>query len=148
MMAWLGSDDLKFNNLRLDAHTKDVGRVALVLADVGKEKKTTELPWTVGIDAGGRFLHNDTNAYTVKAFDRLTTDDAKWAARRIGALGEDQIVACLASGAFDDAALGVYAEKVIARRDEIIRTFGLQGELGLLRANGANRTPAPRRFQP
>jgi hypothetical protein len=148
MMAWLGSDDLKFNNLRLDAHDNDAGRVALVLADVGKEKKTTELAWDVGIRADGRFVHPDTNAYTVKAFDRLTTDDAKWAARRVGALSEDQIVACLAAGAFDDAALGVYAEKIIARRDEIVRTFGLQGELGLLRPNGPNANPPPRKISP
>jgi hypothetical protein len=146
-VAWLGFDDIKFNNLRLDVLAGSPAAHALVVADVGITQRTTELSWEVGVRLDGRFLHPDTNPYTIKAFDRTTVNDAKWGVSRIGQLTEEQILACAAAGAFDDAALAVFVEKLLARRDELVKTFGLDGELGLLRPSGPNRSPAPRSWK-
>ena len=64
------------------------------------------------------------------------------------AVTEDQIVACVATGAFSDDALAMYVEKLLARRDDLVKTFGLEGRFGLLRPNGPNTSPAPRHFAP
>jgi len=146
MIGWLASRDLKFNNVRLDVATPKGGPVQFVntLSDVGGIHE--DLGDTVAIAPDGKFLHPDTNAYTIRSFDRMTTNDAKWAVARIAALSEEQIVACLATGAVDDAMLAEYTEKMLARRDDLVRTFGLEKELGLLRPNGRPATVAPRHY--
>jgi hypothetical protein len=158
MNAWLGSNDLKFNNVRLDVERPKDGPTAFVhvLSDVGGIP--ANVPWDVGINPKGPYFHPDTNNYTVRAFDRLTENDAKWGVARIAALSEEQIVACLATGAHTDAVLAVHTEKLISRRDELVRVFHLEKDFGQLRScpaatptcanHGVNRNPAPRHYKP
>jgi hypothetical protein len=146
--AWLGTFDLKFNNVRLDLQEgKDGSALYLhTLSDTGGLIKN--FGFEVGIDPDGRFLHPDINKYTVAAFDRLTANDAKWAISKIAQLSEEQILAAFATGAFTGEALALHVEKLVARRDDLIKTFGLQNELPLLRPNGPNRNPPPRYYEP
>jgi hypothetical protein len=95
--------------------------------------------WTVGIDPKGKWLHSDINGYTLRALDRTRLDDAKWAVRQIAKLSESQIMASVASGSKSWPVVVLYTEKLVARRDDLVRTFGLEKELGLLRPNGPDR---------
>lgn len=146
-VGWLGFDDIKFNNLRLDVDDKKAGKHVRVIADVGITQRTRDLAWEVGVRATDRFPHGDGNAYTIRAFDRMTLADATWGVARIAELSEAQILACAAAGSFDDAALGLFVEKLVARRDELVSAFGLAEQVGLLRPNGPDRSPPPRRFE-
>jgi hypothetical protein len=141
--VWGMGDDVRFNNLRLDAEVDD-GAVQLrhVLSDAGAHFQTSDpnaFGWEVDLDQARPRLHNDNNRFTVRAYDRATLDDARWAARKLGALGEDQIVAIAAAGAESWPVARLYAEKMIARRDDLVKKLGLEGELGLLRERGADR---------
>ncbi|MBK6693548.1 MAG: hypothetical protein IPG50_15275 [Myxococcales bacterium] len=145
--AWLGNSDVKFNNTRLDVERPKNGGEAKyfhALPDVGH--LTRNFGFTVDIDPKAGFFHPDMNVSTVRAFDRTTQNDAKWAVAKLASLSEEQIVASVAAGAFNDEALALYAEKLVARRDALVRMFGLEGEFALLRPNGPNQTPPPRRF--
>ena len=147
--AWLGNSDVKFNNTRLDVFRPKDGSPAEyfhALPDVGH--LTHDFGFTVGIDPKGGFNHPDMNVSTIRAFDRTTVNDAKWAVARIASLSEEQIFAAVAAGAFDDAAAALHTEKLVARRDDLVKTFGLTAEFPLLRPNGPNPTPAPRHFEP
>lgn len=143
--TWGMGDDVRFNNLRLDADVKDDGSVELehVQSDAGAhfltEKGPNALGWEVEVDLGGARLHNDQNRITLDAFDRTTLDDARWAARKLGALSEQQIIAMVASSAESWPVARLYAEKLIARRDSLVSKLGLAGELGLLRPNGPDK---------
>jgi len=72
------------------------------------------------------------------AFERMTWDDARWMARWIGRLSEEQIRAALIASGFDAAHLQIYAEKLISRRDRMIEDLELRSEFPLLRPGGAN----------
>jgi len=143
--VWGMGDDVRFNNLRLDAEEKDDGTVELehVQSDAGAhfltEKGPNALGWEVDIDLGGTRLHNDANRITLDAFDRTTLDDARWAARKLGALSESQIIAMAAGSAESWPVARLYAEKMIARRDSLVRKLGLENEIGLLRPNGPDK---------
>ena len=134
MNAWLGATDLKFNNVRLDVERPKNGPAAFVhvLSDVGGIP--ADLSWSVGLDPKGPYFHPDTNNYTIRAFDRLTENDAKWGVVRVASLSREQIVACLETGAYTDAALKLHTEKLLARRDELVRIFHLEKEFAPLRA--------------
>ena len=143
--VWGVGDDVRFNNLRLDAEEKDDGTVELehVQSDAGAhfltEKGPNALGWEVDLDLGGSRLHNDSNRITLDAFDRTTLDDARWAARKLGALSESQIVAMVAGSAESWPVARLYAEKLIARRDSLVMKLGLEKEVGLLRPNGPDK---------
>jgi hypothetical protein len=143
--VWGMGDDVRFNNLRLDAEVGDDGTVELehVQSDAGAhfltEKGANALAWEVDIDLNGARLHNDQNRITLDAFDRTTLDDARWAARKLAGLSEQQIVAMVASSAESWPVARLYAEKLIARRDDMVKKLGLDGELGLLRPDGPDR---------
>ena len=143
--VWGMGDDVRFNNLRLDAEEKDDGTIELehVQSDAGAhfqtEKGPNALGWEVDIDLGGTRLHHDQNRITLDAFDRTTLDDARWAARKLGALSESQIIAMAAGSAESWPVARLYAEKMIARRDSLVRKLGLEQEIGLLRPNGPEK---------
>ena len=143
--VWGMGDDVRFNNLRLDAEVGDDGTVELehVQSDAGAhfltEKGANALAWEVDIDLNGPRLHNDQNRITLDAFDRTTLDDARWAARKLAGLSEQQIVAMVASSAESWPVARLYAEKLIARRDDMVKKLGLDAELGLLRPDGPDR---------
>ena len=142
--SWLLGRDIKPSNVRLDIDTEDDG-VELVhrLSDTGAALETADpnsIGWKVGLDLNGKWLHNDINGYTLRALDRTRMDDAKWAVRQISKLSESQIMASVASGATSWAVVRVYTEKLISRRDDLVKTFGLDKEgVELLRPNGADQ---------
>ena len=141
--VWGMGDDVRFNNLRLDAEVDDgVLELKHVLSDAGAHFQTTDpnaFGWEVDIDGARDRLHNDNNRFTLAAYDRTTLDDARWAARKLGALSESQITAIAAAGSESWPVARLYAEKLIARRDDMVKKLGLDGELGLLRPNGPDR---------
>jgi hypothetical protein len=74
------------------------------------------------------------------AFAAMTTDDARWMARLIGQLTEDQLRAALIGSGYDNAAARLYLEKLISRRDQMIRDLKLETEIPLLRPTAPDRT--------
>jgi hypothetical protein len=141
--SWLLGGDIKPSNVRLDLDTED-GEIELVhrVSDSGASLGAADpnaVGWTVSIDPKGKWLHNDINGYTLRALDRTRVDDAKWAVRQIARLSESQIMASVASGTKSWPVAKLYTEKLISRRDDLVKTFGLEKELGLLRPHGADR---------
>ena len=141
--SWLLGHDIKPSNVRLDVDQED-GGIELVhrVSDSGAALKTADpnaVGWTVGIDTKGTWLHTDINGYTLRALDRTRLEDAKWAVRQIAQLSESQIMASVASGTTSWPVVKLYTEKLVSRRDDLVRTFGLEKELGLLRPNGVDR---------
>ena len=67
------------------------------------------------------------------AFAAMTTDDARWMARLIGQLTENQLREALIGSGYDNAEARLYLEKLISRRDEMIRDLKLENEIPLLR---------------
>lgn len=132
--AWLNFDDTKFNNLRLDVKEETPGEHVLVVADVGITQTTHDMAKTTGVSLDKRWFHSNVNAYTVEAFDRMTKDDAKWGVLQIGKLTIDQIRACCESGSFEDSATTAFVERLVSRRNDLVKTFGLEGEVGTLSA--------------
>ena len=72
------------------------------------------------------------------AFAVMTTDDARWMARLIGQLTENQLRAALIGSGYDNAEAKFYFEKLISRRDRMICDLRLKNEIPLLRPNGQN----------
>ncbi len=141
--SWLLGHDIKPSNVRLDVDQED-GGIELVhrVSDSGAALNTVDpnaIGWTVGIDTTGTRLHTDINGYTLRALDRTRLDDAKWAVRQLAQLSESQIMASVASGTTSWPVVKLYTEKLVSRRDDLVRTFGLEKELGLLRPNGPDR---------
>ncbi len=141
--VWAMGDDVRFNNVRLDADVDDgVLELKHVLSDAGAHFQTNDpnaFAWEVDIDLARERLHNDNNRFTIDAYDRATFDDARWAARKLGALSEGQITAIAAAGSHSWPVARLYAEKLIARRDDMVKKLGLHQELGLLRPHGPDR---------
>jgi hypothetical protein len=73
------------------------------------------------------------------AFASMTVGDARWMARLIGQLSENQLRAALIASGYDNAEARLYLEKLVSRRDEMIRDLGLQNEIPLLRPNRMSR---------
>ena len=73
------------------------------------------------------------------AFQNMTVDDARWMARLIGQLSEAQLRAALVASGYNSAEAALYLEKLINRRDQMVRDLGLANEIALLRPQGINR---------
>ena len=73
------------------------------------------------------------------AFAEMTLDDARWMARLIGALSEDQITQALVASGFDSAQVRLYLEKLVGRRDQMIVDLGLSDEIPLYRPSSKDR---------
>jgi hypothetical protein len=73
------------------------------------------------------------------AFREMTVEDARWMARLIAQLTEDQIVEALLASGFGSAEIKVYTEKLLSRRDRMIEDLGLSGEIAPLRPGGSLR---------
>ncbi|HWC59250.1 MAG TPA: hypothetical protein VHC44_06105 [Verrucomicrobiae bacterium] len=67
------------------------------------------------------------------AFANMTIDDARWMARLIGQLTENQLRAALIASGYDNAEAQLYLEKLINRRDQMILDLRLENEVPLLR---------------
>ncbi|MBT3980702.1 MAG: hypothetical protein HOE90_05065 [Bacteriovoracaceae bacterium] len=69
----------------------------------------------------------------------LTIDDLKWTTRLIAGLTEKQILHSFSTSGIGYAGAVLVTEKLISRRDQLVRYFGLDGEIPLLRPAGANK---------
>jgi hypothetical protein len=157
--AWLGWCDSRFENTRLKILRRN-GRTELrhFLTDLGgglgKAKGIFSRHCECPNDFGWRFTRppkpQGKGKMTVpfrivgyqpiqdtEAFRRMTYDDARWMARLIGQLTERQIVEALVASGCDATEVRIYTEKLISRRDWMIRDLGLAAEIPLLRPEGA-----------
>ncbi|HXS67577.1 MAG TPA: hypothetical protein VN761_01965 [Candidatus Polarisedimenticolia bacterium] len=73
------------------------------------------------------------------AFAAMTMDDARWMARLIGQLTENQIREALIASGYDNAEARLYLEKLLSRRDQMIRDLKLENEVPLLRPDLKSR---------
>jgi hypothetical protein len=128
VQTWLHIWDIKDDNFRVDIRkTEDGPQVLHVLSDVDGSSGV-DLPWKVGVTPGDRQLHNDIVRHDVKAFDSQTRQDALWDLADIVKLTEDQIRACVAGGTFDSRAGWEHFEKLLSRRDDYAKEFGIKVE--------------------
>lgn len=72
----------------------------------------------------------------IDPFNAMTVEDAKWMARQIAQLTENQIKLALIAAGFSSAEVRLYAEKLISRRDNLLLDLGLAEEIKLLRPHG------------
>jgi len=161
LAAWLGWYDSRFENTRLKIVEAN-GRRQLLhwLSDVGgglgrgdgfysgRGELPNEFEWTFTRAPIARGKGRMTTPFGITgfkpiadtpAFREMTIDDARWMARMIAQLTEKQIVEALVAAGFDSARVKLYTEKLLSRRDRMIRDLGLDGEIALLRPEGVDR---------
>ena len=63
----------------------------------------------------------------------MTVDDARWMARLIGQLSEQQIIDALEASGFTSSEVRIYTDKLVSRRDNLILDLQLTREIALLR---------------
>src|SRR6266496_434725 len=73
------------------------------------------------------------------AFHEMTVEDARWMARLIGQLTEEQIRAALIASGYDATEVKLYQEKLVSRRDQMVRDLKLTDEIPLLRTTAPDR---------
>ncbi|MFO1498325.1 MAG: hypothetical protein U1G07_08040 [Verrucomicrobiota bacterium] len=161
LAAWLSWFDSRFDNTRLGlirdgSGTKLIHYFSDLGGGLGRARGTfrhttesandfewrfTELRKPRGHpDKPGRFRvigyepQEDTGA-----FREMTIDDARWMARMLGQLTEEQLVQALAASGYAAAELRLYLEKLVSRRDQMIRDLEMEDEIRLLRRGGVDR---------
>ena len=161
LAAWLAWFDSRADNtkLRLERDAKDVELLHFFSdlgggmgADTGVFSPHGENPndfaWTFTapeiIRGPGRMttpfrIEHFKPTVPTAAFAAMTDDDARWMAQLIGQLTENQLRAALIASGYDNAESRLYLEKLISRRDKMIRDLQLENEIPLLRPNGQNR---------
>ena len=73
------------------------------------------------------------------AFREMTVDDARWMARLIARLTEEQLLAALIASGYDAAEAKLYLEKLVSRRDQMVRDLKLGDEIPPLRQTAPDR---------
>lgn len=155
LAAWMGWFDTRFDNTRLrllDDQIKhywsDLGG-GLGRADAAfnwRVESVNEFPWTFTeaaiVRGKGRMTtpFRVVNFHTVldnEAFKAMTIQDATWMAGMIAQLSRRQIEDALVAAGHDAAETMLYAEKLIHRRNKMVRDLGLEGKFGLLRSKFA-----------
>jgi hypothetical protein len=161
LAAWLGWCDSRFENTRLKVvNTGDGRQLKHFFSDLGGGlgksigpisrhcESPNDFAWTFTEPAKVRGKGRMTTPFRITgyepiedtgAFKQMTVDDARWMARWIGRLTEKQIVEGLVASGFDSAQVRLYTEKLISRRDRMIRDLDLGNEIALLRPNGTDR---------
>lgn len=154
LAAWIGWWDARFDNTRLCVVDTETGReLRHYFNDLGaglglsrgtyrhSSEEPNEFAWTFTCRSrGGRIEFPGYEPIEdALAFKRITRDDARWMARLIGELSEEQITQALVASGFDSAEVRIYCEKLVSRRDQLIRDAGLVDEIPLLRSRGIDR---------
>jgi hypothetical protein len=155
LAAWLGWLDARFNNTRIKFVTTDEGnQIRHYFSDLGaglgksvglfswSSDNPNAFDWTFTRPAQrqgkGRMtipfrIVNYRPIDQVPAFNAMTVDDARWMARMIACLTEEQIVQALVASGFNSAEVRLLTEKLINRRDRMIVDLELADEVPLLR---------------
>ena len=161
LAAWLGWTDARFDNTRLKlVATGDTTEVKHYFSDLGgglgkgvgtfswRSDEPNIFPWTftkpLRRQGPGRMtipfrIVNYRPIDPVPAFKEMTLDDARWMARMIGQFTEEQIIQGLIASGCDSAEVRLLTEKLISRRDQMIKDLEWTGEIPLLRPEGASR---------
>jgi hypothetical protein len=160
LAAWLGWFDSRADNtkLRLVRDTEDV-QLMHFFSDLGggmgsgtglfspQGENPNEFTWTFTSPEIVRGPGRMTTPFRIQhfkptvptpAFAAMTVDDARWMARLIGQLTENQLRAALIASGYDNAEARLYLEKLISRRDRMIIDLRLQDEIPLLRSTALN----------
>ena len=154
LAAWVGWWDSRFENTRVRlVKTSGDAELKHFFTDLGSgmgksggtfhhsSEEPNDFPWSFtrgrAMRQNGktawRFEITDFEPITeTKAFKEITFDDARWMARLIAQLSKEQIVSALIASGFDSAKVRIYTEKLLARRDQLIRDTRLDGEFSLL----------------
>lgn len=161
LAAWLGFFDTRYDNMRVRL-VKEGGDEKIVhyFSDLGggmghttgllfmHGERPNDFPWTFtkpGLWQGpGRMarplrIEGYKPIAPTESFAAMTIDDARWMARLIGQLSEEQIVQALVASGYDSAEVRLYTEKLVNRRDRMVRDLGLGSEIPLLRPAGIDR---------
>ena len=156
LAAWVGWWDSRFENTRVRLVTTSNGsELKHFLTDLGSglgrsggtfrhsSEEPNDFSWSftratrkhLHAKSARRFEITDFEPITeTAAFKEITIDDARWMARLIAQLSEEQIVSALIAAGFDSAEVRIYTEKLLARRDQLIRDVRLEAEFPLRRS--------------
>jgi hypothetical protein len=153
LAAWLGWFDTRPDNTRLRIVQRD-GRCELehYFSDLGgvlgettgilyaRGELPNAFPWTFTRPPLWQGEHRLARPFRLTgykpvvrtpAFAAMTLDDARWMARLIGALSEEQIEQALIGSGYDSAQVRLYLAKLLSRRDQMIIDLGLANEIRL-----------------
>jgi hypothetical protein len=157
LFAWTNCFDVRWDNNRLK---RDGAGIRHVISDLGNglgragnykvnaQGLVNDFPWTFTeapvVDRRGRErksfrIVSYQPVFGNDAFRDMTVDDARWMARLIAQLTESQIQQALIATGYTSAEVRLYTEKLISRRDRMIRDLGLAKEIPLLRPQGVDR---------
>jgi hypothetical protein len=158
LAAWLAWFDSRADNTKLRiARDSDEVQLQHFISDLGggmgagtglfsaQGENPNELTWTFTAPEIVRGPGRMTTPFRIEhfrptvptpAFAAMTADDARWMARLIGQLTENQIRGALIASGYDNAESRLYLEKLIGRRDRMICDLKLKNEIPLLRPNG------------
>jgi len=147
LAAWIGFYDTRFDNTKLRlAGPKKNPRLEHYFSDLGgglgrtsgflswHGEDVAKFPWTFTappLDQGKGKLARPLRivGYTpvapTPAFAAMTIDDARWMARQIAQLTTHQIVQALTASGYDATTVKLYTEKLISRREKMLRDLGL-----------------------
>jgi hypothetical protein len=172
LAAWLAWFDSRADNTKLRiARDSDDVRLQHFIADLGggmgagtgwfsaHGEDPDDLTWTFTAPEIFRGPGHMTTPFRIEhfrptvptpAFAAMTVDDARWMARLIGQLTENQLRGALIASGYDNAEAKLYLEKLISRRDSMVRDLKLESEIPLLRPNGQDHkfTYAPSADRP
>jgi hypothetical protein len=160
LAAWLAWFDSRADNtkLRIVRNAKDV-KLQHFISDLGggmgagkgffspRGENPNEFAWTFTtaeiVRGPGRMatpfrIEHFKPTVPTPAFASMTADDARWMARLIGQLTQNQLRAALIASGYDNAEARLYLEKLISRRDQMIRDLQLEHEIPLLRPTRQN----------
>ena len=162
LAAWLGWFDTRFDNTHFCTVTRQGGtELVHQISDLGgglgetsgllywRGESPNAFPWTFTRPPLWQGPHRLAITLRLegykpivptKAFAEMTIDDARWMARLIGQLTEQQLVQALVAAGYDSAAVHLYTEKLISRRDRMVLDLGLAHEIPPLRPKGVDRT--------
>ncbi len=164
--AWLDNWDARWANNRLYIHeTKDgAPQIMHVVSDLGAlfgnssglvRRVNGSVKINVYQDAPNDFNWTFTHSQPpgrstvpirgfmpdskVNPFAEMNIDDARWMARLIAQLSEQQIKEALIGSGYDAPRARLILEKLVYRRDRMIRDFGLSNEIKPLRETCVSR---------
>ena len=161
LAAWLGWFDTRFDNTRLrllrhkgqpelEHYFSDLGGVLGETTGLlyARGELPNAFPWTFTYASKTNQLCMDPAPIRLRgykpiaatpAFAEMTCADARWMARLIGSLTEEQIKDALVASGFDSAGVRLYLAKLVNRRDQMILDLGLASEIPLCRPSGIDR---------
>ncbi len=175
--AWLDNWDIRWGNNRLELVEDSKGKQHLehVVSDLGAAfGNSSGMLRRVNGHVHSGLYQNAPNDFmwacthpqspdmtTVPVYDYMTItkaepfylmnlDDARWMCRLLSQLSERQIKEALIGSGLDSAEARLLEEKLVSRRDSMVRDLGLTSEIAMLRPGGVDRrlTYDPRKDAP